>query len=610
MQQQAEVPVHSPLNTVNAILQGRIDYLTHHLDFLEEFEKGKVNTEELREYLEDVIFYKCRKVEDLKLLVLELKSIFSASLDDFKNLKIVAGRGHNLQTAHVLFVHLHIHLNRTSQFPLSLLRPDFNDKFIFKSLVKLLTAMLPDSRSFNTLFDVSTPKMKKGKNSPHELGSYILNFKWDPYLKEILALIQRNKPSLQSISPATEQKYFNGAIKGLIYCLEVLQLIGIQKQKNGSYNGDIPALINDNCALYLRALTTLDEFKKVEQVVKIIQQDRKYAQECHHAYDDALRAIDAKILPLLTELNGFKDHLTLVEGNNLIPKEYTAKLLLELNELETNIKSLKNKWPKERQTDLILDQIASKLADSISELNKLSTVFTEIEDRFFTLQEVYEQQKADSQAREEQKQIELAAKQAAELQAFKASKATALQEYKEKVQKARAAKLGGRKQEPRVTEEIEYITYKNCDVETRLKQLNTSQLLLLQQIHNLERGCTYAAIFNLIENHLGGRVLSVGNGSSHRRIILDKYLIDIISKESGEPAFLAHTKATGGMFDPHGKPHNPGLVIGFNLRLVRSVFLKAGITLSVVQSLLATREDNVNEKNATNNIDFIASKCC
>ncbi len=101
-----------------------------------------------------------------------------------------------------------------------------------------------------------------------------------------------------------------------------------------------------------------------------------------------------------------------------------------------------------------------------------------------------------------------------------------------------------------------------------------------------KRGVNFKKVSSLITSKLGGTISEIGNGSSHKRIELQSYITEMVTQ----------TGVVGGASRPHEKGHNPEKLSKFNLNLIKSVLVNAGITLEVVKDL----EKKLEQRNARN----------
>lgn len=172
---------------------------------------------------------------------------------------------------------------------------------------------------------------------------------------------------------------------------------------------------------------------------------------------------------------------------------------------------------------------------------------------------------------------------------FKHAQAEKIREYKQTIAEQRALKKAAKEKEREIlssstSKEVKTATsFKNVTMEERLLNLSEHYWNMLTDIINQKSGTTYHEAKTLITNQLGGRFVEYG--SSHKRIELNKYVIDMISSYATEDELAKVSLATGGMFKPHGNAHNSGILSHFNLGLIKQVFTSAGITLDKITQL-------------------------
>lgn len=168
------------------------------------------------------------------------------------------------------------------------------------------------------------------------------------------------------------------------------------------------------------------------------------------------------------------------------------------------------------------------------------------------------------------------------------------QEYRDSIENARKEKEASLlKSKPIAQAVAPAVTlFKNVTMEARLCHLNKDGIAVLTALFNFEKDVHYADVCRVITEQLGGSIKEVGNGSSHKRIILDKYLIELTAHEGfeAEKAVAQHSHATGGFFKQHKGAHHAGVMVRFNMELVVTTLTKAGITLDVLQRLTASND--------------------
>lgn len=172
-------------------------------------------------------------------------------------------------------------------------------------------------------------------------------------------------------------------------------------------------------------------------------------------------------------------------------------------------------------------------------------------------------------------------------------------EYKEKIAAKRTEKKvqnsidAVEKAADRVEAVQSITTYKNLDVEEILLSMSDDYFNLLMDLFEFKKGVKYSRVCDLITNQFGGSIEEIGNGSSHKRICLDKYLVDIISSQSSTSVSSSSYQVVGGFYKPHGKAHNSGEMSRFNMELVVNTFIKAGITKELLNQFSDKRNNKV-----------------
>ena len=185
---------------------------------------------------------------------------------------------------------------------------------------------------------------------------------------------------------------------------------------------------------------------------------------------------------------------------------------------------------------------------------------------------------------------------------FKSQQAIKLENYKAQVEKKREEKEEKKKKElvdksalaTLNKENKKEVSYFNDSMRTCLESLKKHDLDLLERILNL-KSCKYNEVCNLIVDSLKGKVLKIGNGTSHRRILLNKYVITIStsqeeSSDNNQQEKLlkeveSHSVATDGFFNQHGYSHTEKELCEINIKSVKNILLKAGINLQLIDEL-------------------------
>lgn len=118
----------------------------------------------------------------------------------------------------------------------------------------------------------------------------------------------------------------------------------------------------------------------------------------------------------------------------------------------------------------------------------------------------------------------------------------------------------------------------NEDIVSILQTLKPKKYALLRKIVFCERGVTFAEAKNIIKS-CHGTICEIGNGSSHKRIVLGNHSM-----------LMASHSTKGTIVEPHGKKQKmPGLS-NFNLSRVADTFHRAGFTKERLRQYEQERE--------------------
>ncbi len=130
----------------------------------------------------------------------------------------------------------------------------------------------------------------------------------------------------------------------------------------------------------------------------------------------------------------------------------------------------------------------------------------------------------------------------------------------------------------------------------RLINLHEKHLDLIISILQASGGIAYRDVVNLIKNQLAGDIIE--HGSSHKTFIIERLAVQVYTNENNQLVAVSET-LTAGMAKPHNPGHTEHHLSKWNIKLVRNALVAAGITLSAMEEIIATQEqDRVNQSYA------------
>lgn len=120
------------------------------------------------------------------------------------------------------------------------------------------------------------------------------------------------------------------------------------------------------------------------------------------------------------------------------------------------------------------------------------------------------------------------------------------------------------------------------DMSKIIAELHEKDVTLIEMIFNLEKGIKYRDVEILIESKLKGKIIEIGNGSSHKRIRIKNLCCEFYDRNDSSGKSTV-TVSTGGMYKQHGSAGSD--MMTFNLKLLKSVLASAGIEPALIKKI-------------------------
>ncbi len=364
-------------------------------------------------------------------------------------------------------------------------------------------------------------------------------------------------------------------------------------------------------------------------------------------YNSTLTQLGAKFKEIKSIYENVSElyHALIVNSQLANTEEAFESFGLQIHELNEKIKDLESKWPTACPAEYTsVDTIKAQSKLTEESLEEVSVQLGSINESLLHRITEFQEREQIKQSKLEMTEREESIKAQEERQAFLDKEAKKLQNYKLSIESRRKDKELLQKNSLFATtkpkeEEQTLVEYKNTKMDDLLNKLSPQQLDFILSIINLEKtGITFDQVSNFIVNHLDGKVLEIGNGSSHKRIVLEKYIIKVPvhantevqasttadskkkqkhkTKNRSKPtksvpsmpedhsALEQHMLATGGFHKAHGKAHQPGTLSKFTLGLVNQAFDAAGITKDVIEKLIAKKNQDKENAAASNRMSM------
>lgn len=599
------------------VIEGHSHYLSHHASYIKKIEAGLVSEEDIQCYLEDVFqIKKITKDEFVKAILPTLKDTIKIRISDNNELlqsTKMEDKDQALCYCHFIlnfqltFITVQKNIARSKEVHyLDKIQSAFNSyddlKFLQKSLENKLPSYISD---FNTVFIIKEKFETKysRKNIMEKDYSAVRNIHWEAFGRNLKLELGKTLSFFQGVGN-------NAKVPAeFLTLLQYIKDIGVQDKKNrADFKKDLTeeqeaSIFKENIELFFRVNPL---FQKLQDWIKNEKQaatDRKILIEFY-------KEITAKTKSELTILKKQYQVCINLLNQDKRNSELEKELEKNLKSLQKTINKLSQQLPEECPLELkTKDEIEEKLNNFYETQHQVVKKLDEIHQKLIEyhqeMKTLAAAKKAESE-RVEQEKIALLQKQCEEL----AEKKAGYQKFKDDQLKKKEERKQSRERLAESTTAMNDVSqnvtlFKNVVMEDLLNKLSSNHLILLKSILMLEIGATYDDVYYLITNHLGGKISEIGNGSSHKRIQLEKFYVEMIT--SGVEVEIENSKlAVGGFFKPHGKAHNSGLLSRFNLELVQQTFLKAGITLELIEKLELNKQSSKEENSLSMSSSFLS----
>lgn len=604
------------LNLIRSLIVGHYKSLKNHKEYLATIERFLINhkngvdvenqsgvtIEQISDYLNEQGF---PLINDFTLMlgtiVPGLQKAIDRLLTDFQDIYKAAKTIEDEEKAIILMAYL-LHFENVkaakkeviqSLKSLSLetkLATAYTDSAFYQQLEELINSMIPPSylENFQKVFQLQeVDKQSKDIN----IG---LKTRWDLIDQDLVLRINRRYLSNDVIKRIQD---FRAKLKQRFEAY----LVFLQKQNY--QEGEILADLIKDVDFFLAIQQDLQFFdtvlpKEVTQDTDPSRIERTYNFKTKEVNDltESWQTAQQNIKSLITDLKKeVKDKDLLKEIAN------ASTILAEINDSQVAIfKGWPQALPLNLKSKQDIDQIfsnidhahrtycakANDLKDQLKDIRKKQQLLNKAsaEKANKTLQENLEKIKANRQALQESLKT-LKQTRADDLNLFR-SQQTAKKEQRAKQQKEARKNARATFFQPTVERFLNQVVHQT------VLSLHPHKLNLIRKILINKEDVYYDEVINLIVNDLHGKLVKFG--SAHERILIDKYIIQLPSKANNsnnansvqESEIIRHSVATGGILNPHqGEQHNPGILSPCSVDLVRKTFIKAEITLELIDKI-------------------------
>lgn len=376
----------------------------------------------------------------------------------------------------------------------------------------------------------------------------------------------------------------------------------------------------NNCLEFVDYLTKMDKFNN-----DIFKQDKQLSDRLNTSVKMIStlenlanhNKIKGKTDELLQELKQLKDKATSIfaEWRNSLPNK-------EVDFTPSTIEHT------QAMHEVLFQDVCDEATQLDKQLQRIKTTLREILNADENEKKIKSEQETLKQKLEEDKEKKILEEKKLEREKFLADKKAKSLEYhrenkqiKELTEKDRLNKdiNNNNQAKPKEPTVVNFINPEMAALILKWKDQDKEPYRLLENIVNENIGVKYNDVVNLISK-LGGKVIvNIGNGTSHKRLILGKLIKEIHINEdellessvkqdkksknsnkknnkhkkkgSAEDKSLELANAnnanlaTHGFFKQHSAGHTDRVLCRFNLHLVNELFNKAGITLEYLTML-------------------------
>lgn len=628
--------------TIQEMLSAHLSLLMQHYTYLNKIKLGRIPEDDLFDYLKDVLGFGVPdngkfKNDYLPELLVSLKT----QIDVFMKLCEVSKHPNQQIAASTLYLALDLELAYAKHHAKM---ASFNQVYFkykmqtivggpdcIKSFLKCLKPLLPElhdhmSEIINFNLDVKSEYKKKGNQTYVEFmtsWTYAWNksfLRIEKFIRDLGGIPSRKKNNQYDVNKETEKlKEWGEKRKQQVMLKEGQQLVGEEEKRITIDSiGSIPNVaariqarmaenqnyvshrLEDNYELLLNNVNFHYEIYpsilQIENALLKMKEEQQVVHDLQRSFNDVKNQADV----MVRSLHGISGLLIRSIKKSCQGKKYVdhvssfEALLSEIEKVESNIQVMNDVFPRELMVDWPNGFIDGLLLEYKKTYKNIKLQLKAIESRYFDLVETY---KRIDHKKTEIQSVPSILPQAPnpERAAFLREREKIIQEYKSIVQQQRQQKeelkLKNQVKKPDVLER-KIVVYKDIEVEACLLGLSDQHFELLLDLFNFKKGIRYSDVCHLIVNQLGGEIEEIGNGSSHKRIRIAKYLIEMTSHEGqakAQESPSSSSVAVGGFFRPHGGAHQSGVMPRFNMELVVKTFEKAGIRQDVLNQLQEKR---------------------
>lgn len=643
MESRITTPVVSEFEIIKQKLTAHIEMLRQNLAYLLKIQKGTVLDDDIFDYLKDVLGFKVPdngkfKTDYLPILLQSLKTKMAI----FLKFSEIAKQENQDVAISTLYLSLESELimakyeGRVAKSDFSVeskMQSIFDSAHFIQSLLKSLLPSLPETHSrlaeVICAKDASEKEYRKKEKNTHFTYKAGHRYEWPKATAHAQDLWRKMGGKMECYNPkktpntheATDwiaeqkskklvtqgniqinQEESNFLFDSLTASLELTPIIHsrIQENKQFKANSDTAHfdLLLEN-VIFFYAINP--KIKNLEKAYSFLREEQKTVEKMIKNFDIARKNILDKAR-LSTQI---ADSLIQAIKKVHLKKKWQAhketfgRLLQEIDAVKISISTQLTVWPEKltiEWTDALIEQRLNEFKINIREIKSR---LTSIETEFLKVEEQEEKVRIEDLPSQSSPYIPPSIGSSAR-ELYLQERAKIDREYKQEVEQRRQEKAQAEKMQEVEKKDkkpaTEVVVYKNLDVEQRLLAMNDHWFQLLLDLFEFKKGIKYSNVCSLIQNQLDGEIEEIGGGSSHKRIRIAKYFVEVISHaDQQEETLSASSVAVGGFFRQHGGAHQAGDMSRFNMELVVNTLKKAGITLELLNQL---KEERITQRSS------------
>lgn len=613
----------NPLAKLKTKIEGRQFFLVQHHLYIKLIEDKKISTEEVEEYLTDVFDFLKVNPGDITDFIPTLKEVVLEKINRCKELKeacLKENQDAGICLAYVLLENELTIASFSKQIQKSKVSKEeriktaFNDKELIKSFIAFLNPCLPkvyaeltrlisikskgqinhskltrttsinffENVSFNWHLILSDIRLEGSKVRPH-LPKLVDD---NPDILRYAEIAKNCKNFIEFDQANIPPEYKDSASMFVIFNM-IFERIEANKLKSRK-------LLEENIefffSIYPRLQKLASKQKAITQVAKEYNKLKKdYLRTQHYILAEiaCLQKTCHEQSSICLNLND-KNYQSELVGN-------LTSFLKKTASVENKLQELSKEWPENIPSNLnkisLIEQ-CNNFYNQAKELRSVLDVLSEEINSSRKQAQIEINQKELAKKLQEKSKVQERLKSNEEFFRLQEQK---LRTYKKTVeeQKQEKQQLNTKIVETKKESDTQ-VTYQiNATMRFILLNLSAAHFELLRSIVSYQKGIKYSDFYALFTNQLGGVISEIGNGSSHLRIELQTYMIEIITYTNKGFTKKSPNIVVGGMFRQHGEAHTNDKLCRFNLKLINFVLDKAGINLKTLAELEEMRAAEV-----------------